>query len=64
MKTIDIRELDGHIGFCRNEISNLRKQDKPWAETKADRLEKIMVILSDLRRDQQMTGMDGRRING
>lgn len=63
MINVDIKDLDGHIGFCRNEIANLRRQDKPWAETKADRLEKIMVILNDIRREKQMTGMGGRRID-
>jgi hypothetical protein len=60
---VDIRDLDGHLGFLRNEISVLRRQDKPWAETKADRLEKIMVIISDLRREKLMTSISGKRID-
>jgi hypothetical protein len=60
---IDARDLDGHLGFLRNEISVLRRQDKPWAETKADRLEKIMAIIADLRREKQMTGISGKRID-
>lgn len=63
MINVDAKDLDGHLGFLRNEISYLRKQDKPWAETKADRMEKIMVILDALRREKQMTGMGGRRID-
>lgn len=63
MINVDAKDLDGHLGFLRNEISYLRKQDKPWAETKADRMEKIMVILDAFRREKQMTGMGGRRID-
>jgi hypothetical protein len=59
----EIDQLDGHLGFLRNEISFLRKQQKPWAETKADRLEQIMVIVSNLRREKQMTGINGKRID-
>lgn len=59
----NVAELDGHLGFIRNEISFLRRQAKPWADTKAERMEQIMVILSDLRREKQMTGMGGRRID-
>lgn len=61
--TVDVNQLDRHLSFLRYEISNLRKQDKPWAETKANQLEQIMVVIADVRREKQMTGMGGRRID-
>jgi hypothetical protein len=59
----ELDELDGHLGFIRSEISYLRKQQKPWAETKADRLEKIMVVVSNVRREKLMAGINGKRID-
>lgn len=60
----DVSQLDHHLEFLRYEVSNLRKMDKPWAEAKANKMEQIMVVLSDVRRDKQMTGINGKRIDG
>jgi hypothetical protein len=60
----EIEKLDRHLAFLRREISYLRQQQKPWAETKADQIEQIMVIVSNVRRDAQMTGIGGKRIDG
>lgn len=60
---IDVAELDRHINFLTYEASYLRKQAKPWADTKAERIDAILVLLTSIRREKQMTGLGGKRIS-
>lgn len=60
----EIEKLDKQLAFLRNEISYLRQQGKHWAERKADDLERVMVTVSNVRREKQMAGIGGGRIDG
>ena len=61
---IDVSRLDRDITFLRDEAKRLRNMEGPpqWALTKANRFDETADTLVMVRRDQQMTGMSGRRI--
>lgn len=62
---VDIVKLDRDIKFLRDEAKSLRDRqgNAPWALTKSNRFDEIADQLVEVRRDKQMTGMDGRRID-
>lgn len=61
-----VTSLDGQIKFMREQASRLRdlaaRPGNRWAEQNAAKMEGIVETLSVLRRDLQMTGMNGKRI--
>jgi hypothetical protein len=59
---LDIGKLDLHIRFLQNEVKSLRDLRKVWSEAKAEKMNAIIETLTEVRRDQQMTGMNGKRI--
>lgn len=64
---VDIHELDEQIKFLGEQASRLRdlaarQPGSRWAESNARKMDKIAALLGELRRDQQMTGMNGKRI--
>ena len=60
----DVTKLDKHIEFLRGEARYLRtSQPKAqWALTKANRFDEVADALVEVRREKQMTGMSGKRI--
>lgn len=59
---LDIGKLDAHIRLLQNEAKSLRDLHKVWAETKAEKMSAVIETLIEVRRDQQMTGMNAKRI--
>lgn len=66
MPDVTAHELDEYIKFLREQAARLRdlsaRQGGPWAEVNAAKMDKIATLLGSLRRDLQMTGMNGKRI--
>jgi hypothetical protein len=62
---LDIHEIDKHVAFLRTEASELNRKypGARWANSKAQRFEAIAEYLTNLRRQQQMTGQGGQRIS-
>lgn len=60
--TLDIAKLDKQMEFLRRECEYLRGLKASWAATKADTLDGIKETLRQVRQEQSMRGMDGRRI--
>jgi hypothetical protein len=61
-RTLDVAVLDRHIAFLKEESSKLRPMGAAWATRKADQFDKIAELLRQLRQDQQMGGIGGKRI--
>ena len=61
---IPVAQLDKHLRFVREEAQRLRdmKPMPQWAYGKALRFDELGDALVEIRRDVQMTGMDGKRI--
>ncbi|HSV90876.1 MAG TPA: hypothetical protein VLH80_07235 [Nitrospiraceae bacterium] len=63
---VDIHKLDEQIKFLRDQASRLddlrAKPGNQWATRNADMMRGIAATLLDLRREQQMTGMSGKKI--
>lgn len=62
----NIEELDRHITFMREQADRLEKLGEErgyrWAELGAKQMRRIGDILLEVRREQAMTGMNGKRI--
>lgn len=62
----NVSELDQQIKFLREQASRLRdlaaRPGARWAEVNARKMDDIVKVLEELRRDHQMTGMNGKRI--
>jgi len=59
---VDISKLDQQLAFLQREVTRLHEMDTPWASRNAMMLDGIAETLRCLRQEQQMTGMDGKRI--
>lgn len=59
-------QLDGQIKFIREQASRLRdlsaRGGAKWAEHNAHKMDQIAETLTEVRRELQMTGMNGQRI--
>lgn len=64
MAKLDVPRLDKHIERIRGESDRLRALKMRWAESRAAQWDELLEDLQDLRRDMQMTGMHGKRIDG
>lgn len=66
MAKASVAEVDEHIKFLRGQaerLDNLAEQRSyRWAEMDAKKMRKVVEVLLQLRRDLQMTGMNGQRI--
>lgn len=60
---VDITKLDADIKFLRDEADRLRAMSGAWAKSKAARFDEIVEFLVEVRRDHQMTGIGGKRID-
>ena len=60
----EVSKLDAMIKFLGDESAYLRKTHKglAWAEIKAGKFDTIAETLPKVRQDQQMAGLDGKRI--
>lgn len=62
-----VEKLDSQIKFMREQASRLRdlcaRPGNRWAEQNATKMEQIAEVLAEVRRDLQMTGMNGKRID-
>lgn len=61
---IELDTLDRHLAFLSQETTRLRKRGERWADGMAERLAAIAETLTEVRRQKQMTGVGGRRIEG
>lgn len=61
---IDVKEIDKLRLFLSEEERYCRGHSGSWAEQKAAKLARIGEILLGLRRDKQMRGASGERIDG
>jgi hypothetical protein len=59
---LDVAALDRQLQFIQEEQTYLRKQHADWADRKHRRFEEIAETLRSVRREKQMTGIGGRRI--
>jgi hypothetical protein len=63
---LNIAEVDRHITFLREQADRLEKLAEErryrWAEVDAQKMRKIADLLVEIRREHQMTGMGGKRI--
>jgi len=60
---IDVKEIDRLRMFLAEEEQYCRKRREGWAQSKADKFARLGEILLDLRRDKQMRGVTGERID-
>jgi len=64
----NVAVLDEHIKFLRSQADRLEKLAKErsyrWAEVDAQKMREVAQVLLELRRDMQMTGMNGQRLEG
>lgn len=61
---IDVKEIDRLRMFLTEEEQYCRRRSEGWAQSKADKLARIGEILLEIRRDKQMRGVMGDRIDG
>lgn len=63
---VDIPKLDRQIKFLNEQavrLDSLRAQPgNQWATRNSDMMLSIVAVLVELRREHQMTGMSGRKI--
>lgn len=59
---IDVKEIDRLRMFLTEEERYCRGRSEGWAQSKADKLSRVGEILLELRREKQMTGVGGTRI--
>jgi hypothetical protein len=63
---VNIQEIDRSVIFLREQAERLDKlaadRGYRWAEVQAKQMRRIAQMLLDFRREQQMTGMNGARI--
>jgi len=63
---LDVQELDRHVITLREQAERLEKlsgeRGYKWAEVQARQLRRIADFLLNIRREHQMTGMNGQRI--
>lgn len=61
-----VEKLDSQIKFLCEQAARLReltaRPGQQWAEQNAAKMDAIAETLTELRRDLQMTGMNGKRI--
>lgn len=57
-----VQQLDLFLKMVRDEIERLRKIPFHWAELKAELWDRLREYLEVQRRELQMRGMDGQRI--
>lgn len=64
--TFNLLECDAHISFCRDQAKRLRVEHghKSWAQQQADKFEAMERFLLEVRREFQMRGPTGARIDG
>jgi hypothetical protein len=62
--SIDISMLDRHLLFVQREEHSLRSRNETWAKNKADNFKELAEFLRRIRQEHQMTGMNGKRIDG
>jgi hypothetical protein len=60
--TVSAADIDAHIRVLDGELDALRGRREIWAQAKVARFEKMRADWCLVRRDVQMTGMNGRRI--
>lgn len=62
---VNIVELDRYITFCREQALRLRREHahKTWAQHQAETFTDIEKFLLEVRRDHQMRGPGGARID-
>ena len=62
----DIKELDRSVTFLREQAERLDKLARDrgyrWAEMDAKKMRRVADMLLEVRRDQAMTGIGGKRI--
>lgn len=61
--SITVPDIDRLIGFAQNQESQLRAKGENWATEMAQRYDRIVQALRELRQGKQMTGMNGQRID-
>lgn len=61
---IDVARIDRHIEVLRNEIAYLESRAESWAQRKAASFREMQKDFLDIRRERQMTGIGGKRIDG
>jgi hypothetical protein len=62
---IDVEKLDRMMAHCQKESKRLRGMLKPgmkWAEDNAALLDEMHEVFRQVRQDQQMTSMSGKRL--
>jgi hypothetical protein len=61
--TIPVAELDLDLAFLRGERDKLRQRPPAyWSGMKIDQFNRAIMHLEEVRREQQMTGFGGKRI--
>lgn len=61
---IDVAKLDSQIRYLQNEVSRLGSLNAAWAQRNLEKTQEIIETLRQLRQEKQMTGMNGKRIDG
>lgn len=63
---VDVQKLDRQIKFLREQASRLdamrTQSGTEWAIRNADMMRSIVDVLVEVRREHQMIGMDGKKI--